>query len=96
MRGNRCRVNMAHTRQSRPDSGIDLSRFYCEGHPLSPLSATEREGDTFKHFQDFRSVNDQSQGQNLALTVLYVPYCLDSGYRSWLINPSTETPSTPV
>jgi len=25
--------------------------------------------------------NDSSQGQNLALTVLYVPYSLDSGFR---------------
>ena len=30
VRGSQNRANMAHTRQSRPDSGFELSHFQCE------------------------------------------------------------------
>jgi len=42
------------------------------------LAASEREGDNSKGLNDFRLKNGSSQGQNLALTVFYVPSSLES------------------
>jgi hypothetical protein len=39
----------------------------------------DRIGNTIQRFEDFYLKNGSSQGQNLALTVLYVPSLLDSG-----------------
>ena len=41
--------------------------------------APERRGDNLKGFKGFHLKNGSSQGQDLALTVLYVPCSLDSG-----------------
>ena len=50
------------------------------GRVSKPLSIEE--GTTFNYLKDFRSEHDStSQGQNLALNVLYVPYLLNSGVR---------------
>ena len=43
------------------------------------ISAGERRVDNFNGFKDFRTENGSSQGQNLALTGLFVPSSLDSG-----------------
>ena len=47
-----------------------------EGRPL----ASERGGDIFNHVKDFHTENGSSQGQNLALTGLFVLSWLGSGW----------------
>ena len=42
-------------------------------------TASERRGNNSKVFKDFSLKNGSSQGQSLALAVLYVPSLLDSG-----------------
>jgi len=42
----------------------------------------EREGNSSKGVENFGLKNGSFQGQNLALTVLFVPYSLDSGLDS--------------
>jgi hypothetical protein len=59
--GSGCRSNMAHTKQSRPDSGLGWCPF-------------EREGNSIERLQ----YSYESQGQNLALTVLFVLNSYDS------------------
>ena len=41
-------------------------------------SAAERQGNNFKGFKDVCLKSDSRQGQDLALTVLFVPNSLDS------------------
>jgi len=42
-------------------------------------AAAEREGNNLKYSKDVCLKNGSSQGQNLALTVVFVPISLDSG-----------------
>ena len=42
-------------------------------------AAVERGGNNLNSSKDFRTDNGSSQGQNLALTGLYVPFLLGSG-----------------
>jgi len=48
----------------------------------SSKSSAEREGNNLKYFNDFSLKNGSIQGQNLVLTVLYVPCSLDNGKRT--------------
>ena len=58
--------------------GIGAGWKVCAaGLPLS----SERGGNV-NYFEDFRTENGSSQGQDLALTGLGVPFSLDSGYQS--------------
>jgi len=63
--------------------------------PPTP-TASDRRGNTFKGFKDVRAINGSSQGQNLALTVLYVPSSLDSGpARDRALTPPISKPYIP-
>jgi len=62
---------MTHVSQSRPDSGPGLPSF---------VSAVERGGTNLNSLKYFRTENSSSQGQNLAVTLLFVPSSLDSGW----------------
>jgi len=44
------------------------------------MAAGERGGNNLNGFEDFRTENGSSQGQNLALTGLFVPSSIDSGH----------------
>ena len=57
-------------------------------------TAAEREENNLKQFKDFCLKNGSSQGQNLTLTVLFIPNSLDSGQLNqwWFSQPSTPTP----
>jgi hypothetical protein len=47
LRAFRCRENVEHRGQSKPDSGLDLSHFQCESHYLHErrsLAARQRSG----------------------------------------------------
>ena len=48
------------------------------------MTAVERGGNTLHDFRDFCTNNGSSQGQHLALTVLFEPNSLDSGCVSGL------------
>jgi hypothetical protein len=56
---------------------------------VGPLAASDQRGNNSKRFEDFylkalktfRGLLLEGQGQNLALTVLHVPYSLNSGTR---------------
>ena len=63
------------------------------GWRLIPHTASEQRGNTLKGFKDFHL----EQGQNLALTVLYVPYSLDSGSNTTgpMALPDPPCPPTP-
>ena len=53
------------------------------------MTPAKRVGNNLNGFKDFRTGNDSSQGQNLALTGSFVPSSLDSGRVYQLaINPS--------
>jgi len=43
-------------------------------------SAGERGGNSLNDFRDMRTENGSNQGRNLALTLLFVPNSLDSGW----------------
>jgi hypothetical protein len=46
---------------------------------MAKFAAAERSGTTLSGFQVVRTKNGSNQGQNLALTALFVPSSLDSG-----------------
>ena len=91
----RCWANMAHERQSSPYSGRDFQvkvfEIFCNSLfarkrsarnsagrvGAKPLPSEERM--TWKILQIFCIKKRSSQGQNLTLTGLVVPYSLDSG-----------------
>ena len=52
--------------------------------------AAEREGNNWNGFTDVYLKNGSSQGQNPALTVLFVANSLDSGSRQKLLDHHTE------
>jgi len=52
---------------------------WSRAHP-KPLPAAQ-EGNTLRGFKDFCLNDGSSQGQNLAVTVLYVPNSFDIGFR---------------
>jgi len=56
--------------------GVAVS--YERGTPVNP-AAGEWGGYNITGFQDFRTENGSSQGQNLVLTGLFMPDVLDSG-----------------
>ena len=63
---------------AKAELGRRLEKCLHETTLQNPPSA-ERGGNDLNGCQDFRTENGSSQGQNLALTVLYVPSSFDSG-----------------
>ena len=92
----RCRANVAHIRQSMPDYGVDLEVLKTfkvvpgpgRGSRWSPTKVRFRE--KREHFKGFQQLLPESQSQNLAVTVLCVPYSLDRDAReeTWQQSPS--------
>ena len=60
---------------------ICAANFSAQHSRTSAHPASKREGNNANGCEDFCLENSASQGQNLALTVLFVPNSLDSGYR---------------
>jgi hypothetical protein len=56
--------------------GLDVA---LPEHKPHPKASAEQDGNNVKGFENFCLMNGSNQGQDLALTVLYVPYSLDSG-----------------
>ena len=75
----------------------NLERFFHENALTAPTStASEREGDTLIGFNDFRTKNGSCQGQNLAVTGLFLPSTLDSAPEHTFSALSSETAVEPM